>query len=222
MRIRLEHSYNEILMAGTQDIYLRGLSQMLDRIGAALRISKAVSERELKVYLEKKSRPELFILVSPLINQNSFSILNDIYGLNNSSRILLMAEDYELPMVFSFVKEGVKTILSKSCTEAHLIQALNSLHNNTYYFSPAFADIVINKGLNSLSLKGKVKLVQISEREKEIIRLMWKDYTNKEIADLLKVSMRTVESHRNSIYEKLNVKTLGGIFKYGLDNGIIS
>lgn len=222
MKIKLGHTYNEILLIGNQDIYLNGLSQMLERIGASMRISRTGNQRELNAYLNKKKAPDLVLLISPFIKQTNISILDKIHNLKGNCQIMLMADDHELPMVFAFVKEGVRVALSKSCTEAHLIQALNCFFKNSFYFSPSFADAVITRGLNTLSLKGKLKLIQISEREKEIIKLMWNDYTSKEIADLLKVSLRTIESHRKSIYEKLNVKTLGGIFKFGLENGIIS
>lgn len=222
MKLLLDRAFNEILLASQQDIYLNGLSQMLDRIGAGMRISRSGNQRELKAHFQKEKPPEMVILVTPLIRNTSLAILDKISKLKTNCRVMLMADDHELPLVFSFAKEGVKTALSKSCNETHLIQALNSIFNNSFFFSPAFSEAVINRGLNTLSLKGKVKLIQISDREKEIIRLMWNDYTNKEIAELLKVSSRTLESHRNNIYEKLNVKTLGGIFKFGLENGIIS
>ncbi len=222
MKLKLGHTYNEILLIGNQDIYLNGLSQMLLRIGAAMRIARAGNQRALNTQFHKEKAPDLAILISPFIKQTDISILDKIHNLKGQCRVMLMADDHELPMVFAFVKEGIKVALSKSSTEAHLTQALNSLFQDSFYFSPSFADAVINRGLNTLSLKGKMKLIQISEREKEIIKLMWNDYTSKEIADLLKVSLRTIESHRKSIYEKLNVKTLGGIFKFGLENGIIS
>lgn len=222
MKQRLEHTFNKILLAGNQPIYLKGLAQMLLRIGAAMRISQAANQNELNVFFQKEKTLDLAILVSPLIRNSNNSILSKIYKINGNCQVILMADDHELPLVFSFVKEGVKAAVSKSCAEGQIIQALNSVNKNSFYFSPMFAESVINKGLNTLKLKGKMKLIQMSEREKEIIRLMWNDYTSKEISDLLKVSLRTIETHRNNIYDKLNVKTLGGIFKYGLENGIIS
>jgi DNA-binding NarL/FixJ family response regulator len=222
MKLRIEHTFNEILLAGNQDIYLNGLLQMLDRMGAAMRISCAGNPTKLKTYLQKNKEPELVILISPFIRYSDSSILNKIYKWKSNGLVMLMAENHELPLVLSFVQEGGKIAISKSCTEIHLKQALNSAYKNTFYFCPYFADEVIHKGLNTLSMKGKARLVEISNREKEIIRLMWNDYTNKEIAEMLNLSPRTLESHRNHIYQKLNVKTLGGIFKYGLENGIIS
>jgi DNA-binding NarL/FixJ family response regulator len=222
MKPRLEHAFNEILLTGNQGIYLRGLSHMLDRLGAGMRIAQAGKLKELKVSLQKEKHPDLVILISPFAYQTGTYLLNKIHKLQGNCKVMLMADDHELSMVFSFVKEGVKVALSKSCSELHLTEALNCLYRNTYFFSPAFAEPVINKGLNNLSLKGKIQLMQISDREKEIIRLMWTDHTNKEIAELLQISIRTLESHRNNIYQKLNVKTLGGIFKFGIENGIIT
>jgi DNA-binding NarL/FixJ family response regulator len=222
MKSRLEHAFNEIVLAGNQGIYLNGLSNTLDRLGAGMRISKAGNQKELKGFLQKEKHPDLVVLVTPLLHQNGTAVLDKIYKLKGKCKVMLMADELELPLVFSFVKEGVKTALSKSCTEEHLTEALNSIFRDSFFFSPVFAETVINKGLNNLSLKGKAKLLQISDREKEIIRLMWKDFTNKEIAEMLQLSIRTLETHRNNIYQKLNVKTLGGIFKFGIENGIIT
>lgn len=222
MKTKLEHAFNKILLTGQQDIYLNGLSLMLQRMGAAIRISRLCSHKELKAFLQSDRPYDLVILVSPLIKQNGNTFLNKLFSMNPNCIVMLMADDHEIPLVFSYVKEGIKAIVSKTCSETQIIQALNAVAKKSYYISPSFSDAVISRGLNSLSVKGNAKLVQISDREKEIIRLMWKDFTSKEIAEQLKVSLRTIESHRNNIYEKLNVKTLGGIFKYGLENGIIS
>lgn len=218
---RLEHTFNLAVLIGRQPIFLAGLHQLLDKIGAAMHFTRITGQNELKSIFQQKKVPDLVIVVSPVIQNFKTSMLDKFYQLNRDCVFMLMPEDHELPLVYSFVQEGVKGVVTKSCTESELITALNSLHRNSFYFSPPFANAVIKKGLNSMGISGKLKLPKLSEREKDIIRLMWNDYTGKEIAEALNISVRTVESHRLHIYEKLKVNTLSGIFKYGLEAGII-
>lgn len=222
MKEKIEHAFNKIVLAGEQVIYVAGLAQMLNRLGAAMHITSISNRDELKTCLQKKIKPDLIVFVAPFKQFKFTSLLDNLLSMNNHCQVMLMAEDHEVPLVLAFVKEGIKVVVSKSCSEQQLISALNSVSKNKSCFAPAFAEAVFNRSINALHTKAKIKVPLISDREKDIIRLMWKDYTNKEIADTLNISLRTIESHRQNIYDKLNVKTLGGIFKFGIENGIIS
>jgi DNA-binding NarL/FixJ family response regulator len=221
MKSKLEHTWEQILICGEQFIFLSGLTMLLQRMGAAMRIMKAISEKDLKVKLKKNEKLDLLILVSPFFSNNGFKTLEIVQRVCKGTPVMVFAEEREWNTVTSLVKEGVKVVLSKSCTEEQLIEALNSLYRGKFYFTPEFNEIVFHKSLKMLSHKGHGMLKNITEREKEIIRMMWQDMTNKEIAQALNISTRTVESHRQHIYHKLKVNTLGGIFKFGLEEGII-
>ncbi len=221
MKPRLEHTWEHILICGEQFIFLCGLTMLLQRIGAAMKIIKVSSEKDLKIKLKKNEKVDLLMLVSPFFSNNGFKTMERVQKICEGVPVMVFAEERQWNTAISLVKEGVKVILSKSCTEEQLIEALNSVHQGKFYFTPEFNEIVFNKSLKMLSHKGQGVLKNITAREKEIIRLMWQDMTNKEIAQALNISTRTVESHRQHIYHKLKVNTLGGIFKLGLEEGII-
>lgn len=127
--------------------------------------------------------------------------------------VLSMAEDKST--VLECVDLGVDAYITKNISKDDLFRALKQLEKNKFYLSDELAGILVEK-VNHLKEDSL-----LTPREKEVLTLVVDEKTNKQIAGMLFVSERTVESHRRNIYRKTGQESLVGLIKYALENSII-
>lgn len=138
--------------------------------------------------------------------------------------ILVITQHIKRETVFRAIKSGTKGLLSSDSTESDLIQALFTIRNGYDYFSKPITELLLNDYIDSIKNGNDQKnllIKELSKREKEVLTFWALGYTNKETADELFISIRTVESHKNHIMQKLNLKTTVDMVKFAIRNNII-
>ncbi len=131
-------------------------------------------------------------------------------------RIIILSMHAKNEFIQSLVNMGVHGYLLKDNPREVLIHAIQKVMEGDTYF-----DHRVVKQLIDFSRKHPSG-VMLSEREKEVLRLIASEYTNKEISQSLNLSLSTVDFHRKNLYEKTGVKNVAGLTKYALKNGIIT
>ena len=130
-------------------------------------------------------------------------------------------EDY----IFNAIKAGAKGYLPKQdSTLDILIQAIRTIANGEEYYSPSISKIVMKLYVDSAKNSGLsniAKKVQLTIREKEILKLFVDGHTNNEIADILNISIHTVKTHKNNIMLKYNFKSTVEMIKFAIRNKIV-
>lgn len=123
------------------------------------------------------------------------------------------------------IQAGAVGYLPKDIHRNILIEAIKKVYKGEKYFSTSVSQVVFQKFYED-SVKGKVKTAEkqssISKREEEVLKLIASGLSNKEIADLLFISGRTVDAHRNHIMQKLNIHSTADLVKYAIKNELIS
>ena len=126
------------------------------------------------------------------------------------------------------IQNGAKGILAPGATKQDLVQAILTVRNGFEYFSKQVTDVLVNKYVDGVVAGDKRKdgkaepdIDMLSSRQIEILKLWGSNMSNKDIADKLFLSVRTVESHKNHIMQKLNLKTTVDIIRFGIRNNII-
>lgn len=118
------------------------------------------------------------------------------------------------------LQAGAVGYILKSGDKMELFRAIDSVYAGTSYFSPSVSNEVM---MNMMRIKKKpTGLVTLSSREKEVLELIARDYGNKEIADKLSISIRTVESHKQNLIAKTNTKSVAGLIVYAVRNNLIN
>ncbi|NBA87191.1 response regulator [Emticicia sp. CRIBPO] len=133
--------------------------------------------------------------------------------------IALSVDDNE-ESIIKMLRCGAKGYLLKDSEPSHFKLALNEIHQKGYFHS----DLVSNTLLKSIKTNQKVKtkpVVQFQAREEEFIHLACSEYTYKEIADKMCVSPRTIDGYRESLFEKLEVKSRVGLVMFAIRNGLV-
>lgn len=147
------------------------------------------------------------------------------FGITHSRvKILVISVHNDENTVLRVIKIGAKGFLSRDSGTQELVRAIYSLRSGHDYFSESITNLLLKKYISRLQDKqseGNAKLKNLSSREIEIIKLWGQSHTNKEIAEKLFISVRTVESHKNHIMQKLNLKTAVDLVKFAIKNNII-
>jgi len=124
--------------------------------------------------------------------------------------------------IIRMMKSGAKGYILKDSDPAELKEAIESLLSRGYYYSDLVNSKIMQAFNNFDDANNDIKtLVQISEKETEFLKLICTELTYKEIADKLKISPRTVDNYRDSLFEKLQLKTRVGLAMFAAKNGIV-
>lgn len=131
-------------------------------------------------------------------------------------KILILSMHSNEEFITKALSVGANGYLPKDTSMTELLKAINTIYKGDNYFNKSISDTI----LNSLMNKPKQENKSLTKREKEIINLVVDGLSNKEIADKLCISIRTVDSHKNNIMQKLNLKSSVELVKYAIKNNL--
>jgi len=178
------------------------------------------------VLTEKLKSMQVHVLI---LNMHDISVrnLNLIVQLNISNpklKILVISVIDSEEIVLKTIKAGAKGFLGKDSDRNSLLEAIYTLRNGHDYYSKSITHLLLNRYISSLKadeLSQNADIANLSSRQVEILKLWGESYSNQEIADRFFISVRTVESHKNHIMQKLNLKSTVDMVKFAIKNNII-
>jgi len=141
------------------------------------------------------------------------------------AKILVLSLSTEESFVLQVIKAGAKGILTQNTDANELIEAVYTLRSGYDYYGKSVTQILLNsyiKKANENKDEAFSKPMKaLSEREIDVLKLFAESFTNQEIADKLFISIRTVESHKNNIMRKINLRTTVDLVKFAIRNNLI-
>jgi len=164
-----------------------------------------------------------------LITMHEISVknLNLIVQLNINypkMKVLVLSTINNEEIILRTIKAGAKGFLSKESDSNDLVEAIYTLRNGHDYFSKSITQLLLNRYVKNMKdgeVNHNAELTSLSERQIEILKMWGNSHSNQDIADKLFISVRTVESHKNHIMQKLNLKSTVDLVKFGIKNNII-
>jgi len=180
-----------------------------------------------KVHFKDKLKIHQVHLLLLTMHDISVKSLNLIVQLNISfpkMKILVLSMINNEEIILKTIKAGAKGFLGKESNINDLVEAIFTLRNGHDYYSKSITQLLLNRYIKNLKddeSNQSPELSGLSERQVEILKFWGNSYSNQEIADKLFISVRTVESHKNHIMQKLNLKSTVDLVKFGIKNNII-
>ena len=165
--------------------------------------------------IKKNQLPDIVLLDISMPIMNGFDTAKWLQENHPDIMVVVLSMQTDEESVNKMIKYGAKSYLLKNSHPRDLETALNTMIENGYYY-PDWASRLIFSGINKTNGKLSNKL---SEREKEFLRYCITEMSYKEIAELMHCSPRTVESYRDNLFEKLDLKTRVGLAVYAIKNG---
>ncbi|MFD1292362.1 response regulator [Lutibacter holmesii] len=129
--------------------------------------------------------------------------------------LTMLGESQHIKQMLS---DGAMGYLLKDCSEEELIKAIKNVYNDGTYYSPEVTNIILNNIRKIKPVTSKVVTeMPLTDREKEVLYLILKEKSNKEIAEDLFVSVRTVDAHKRNLLDKTGSKNVAGLVLYAID-----
>jgi DNA-binding NarL/FixJ family response regulator len=141
------------------------------------------------------------------------------------TKIIILSYYNTEEIVLKTIKAGAKGFLSKHATKNELVEAIFTIRSGYDYYSASITQLLLTKYISKLKTdeykEQEATINNLSSRQVEILKLWGEGYSNPDIANKLFLSIRTVESHKNHIMQKLNLKTTVDMVKFAIKNNLI-
>lgn len=202
-----------VLIAEDHLMVRAGIRALLEKAGDIHVVGEASNGQEA-VELVEKHTPDVLIMDIMMPRLNGIQAAENIRKLKLSTRILLLSMYSDEGLIYQALQSGVKGYVLKSSVGDELLWAVRAVASGKTYLSSQVSEIMVENAVNPHAHGQKHDpLSNISPREKEILQLIAEEHTSSEIAKLLFISEKTVEKHRTSLMEKLNVRNLAGLVR---------
>lgn len=175
------------------------------------------------VRLIRKSKPDLLLLDLSMPRLDGFSVLREIKAEMPQVKILVLSIHESDQYVLQAFEARADGYAIKDSSREELRVAIHSVLEGKKYISPGIAGNVLDGFLDGRkTLKNKSAFERVTDREKEVLKLLGEGYQNKEIADMLHISVKTVEKHRANIIAKLDLHNAAALTAFAYEHGLIS
>jgi len=212
----------QIFIVEDHRLFREGLKAMLSPSQEYEIIGEAEDGLEA-IRLIKKKKPDLVLLDLSMPRMNGLSVLREIKGSMPEVKILVLSIHESDQYVLQAFEAKADGYAIKDSSREELRVAIRSVLEGKKYISPGVAGNVLEGYLDGRkTLKTKSALDTVTEREKEILKLLGEGYQNKEIAELVHISVKTVEKHRANIMAKLDLHNAAALTAFAFEHGLIT
>lgn len=210
-----------ILIADDHAIVRRGLRTLLDSQPGWKVVAEVGNGREA-VESAIKLTPDLAVLDISMPDLNGLDAAVMILKSSPRTRILILTMHAAEDLIRKTLKAGARGYVLKSDAERDLVAAADALLHGKTFFTSAASDVVLD-GMREARRRTNAEEngSRLSTREREIVQLLAEGRSNKEVAAVLNISTRTVESHRAKIMDKLKLYSLSELVRYAIRNNIV-
>ncbi len=156
-------------------------------------------------------------------SQKNIEIISKLSRMLPKAKILILSVHNQEQFILQTIKAGAKGYLDMDTNRSEIMEAVYTLRNGHEYYTKTISDILLHHYLNNQKKDKKSKKEQqiLSRREMEVLQLFAEGMSNRQIAEKLFISVRTVETHKNNIMKKINLKNTVDLVKFAIKNNII-
>jgi DNA-binding NarL/FixJ family response regulator len=210
-----------ILIADDHEIVRRGLKATLDD-HAGWEVVGEAADGEEAVRQALKLKPEVLVLDINMPKLNGLEVTRQLHERAPKVRVLVLTVHDSAQMVREILQAGARGYLLKSEAGQELEPAIESILQDRPFFTPTVTNMVLDTFLNAPKPKPPVsaETVPLSAREQEVVKLLAQGRSNKEVATLLGISVKTVETHRTNLMRKLNLHSITELVRYAIRMGL--
>ncbi|NLR93036.1 MULTISPECIES: response regulator transcription factor [Flammeovirga] len=181
-------------------------------------VGEADHGKECLEILEKDNDVDILLTDVNMPEMDGLELVQHVKKLYPHIKLMALTMLGESQHIKKMLAEGTMGYLLKNCSEEELINGIKIVHSGGTYYSPEVTNAIINNIRKVKPQKTQVALeVPLSDREKDVLHLILKEKTNKEIADELFISIRTVDAHKRNLLDKTGSKNLAGLILYAID-----
>ncbi len=209
-----------VLVADDHAIVRTGIRHVLESEPGFAVVAEAATGAEA-LELAVRLRPDVAVLDISMPGESGLRVAAELRQRSPDTRVLILSMHDNTEYVLESLRAGAHGYLLKDSAATELRGAIRAVRRGESYFSPAIAGKLgaVVRGDAAASAAGA--LAQLTARERQVLVGVAQGHTNREIAQQLGISHRTVESHRESLMKKLGVRTVAGLTRLALEAGLV-
>jgi DNA-binding NarL/FixJ family response regulator len=212
----------KIVIAEDQKILREGLKSLLTSTDD-LEVVAEAEDGLNAVRCVEKYKPDLLLLDLSMPRMNGISVIRDTKTQVPETKILVLTVHESEEYILEVFQSGADGYCLKDASRSELIMAIKRVLSGNRYISPGISQKVLEGYLKDReTLKSSSSWDSLTRREREILKLVGEGYKNREIADYLCVSAKTVEKHRSNIMRKLDLHTASALTAYAIERGLVA
>ena len=210
-----------IVLADDHKITRQGLRSLLDE-QPDMKVVAEAEEGRTTLRLVRELSPDVVIMDVTMPDLNGIEATRQIVGEFDNVKIIALSMHSDTLFVTEMLKSGASGYLLKDCAFEELARAIRAVVAGKIYLSPTISGVVVDDYLHRLSKVDFSDSEVLTSREREILQLIAEGKSTKQIALELHISVKTVETHRRKIMNKLDIHTVAELTKYAVRKGLTS
>ena len=210
-----------VLLADDHALVMAGIRALVEELGGTQIVAEANNGRDA-VALAKQHQPDLVIMDISMKDLNGIEATAQIMAEVPSTRVLILSMHTTEDFVRRAIKSGAVGYLVKDSAPLDLKMAIAAVMRDEIYLSPRVSKHVVAGFLHGKPHQDESSMDALTARQREILQMIAEGKSTKEIAYQLNVSVKTVETHRAALMERLDIHDIAGLVLYAVRHGLIS
>lgn len=212
-----------ILIADDHGVLRAGLRALLSAESELEVVDEASSGNEA-LHLADKLQPDLILLDISMPDLGGIEVTRRLKEMLPNVRVLILTVHEDESLLQEAIQAGASGYIVKRAVESELIDAIRAVWRGDLYVHPAMTRALLKEmsPSPSSSSNNEALVESLTPRETDVLRLIAQGYTNRQMADMLSISVRTVESHRSNLMGKLDLHSRVELVRYARENNLIS
>lgn len=219
----MEKPVNKIrlLLADDHPVVRKGIESCLARY-PHLQIVGEAADGKQAVSKAKELSPHIVLLDIGLPDMDGVAVTERLKKESPQTKVLVLSMQQNKDTLLRLIQAGIRGYLLKDAAPDEIVRAIDSVQAGEAYFSPNVARLALNQYLAGNGQAATSPLSRLTDREREVLTLIAEGLTNKEVASKLDISVRTVETHRERLMRKLEIRSAAGLTKFAIAHGLVS
>ena len=216
MTVATEISPIKILLVDDHQMMIDGLKALLLHENNIIIAGEANNGKEALNLLQTTS---IDVIITD-INMPKFSGIEltvEVKEKHPETKVLALSMHQDSDYISEVLEAGASGYILKNTGKKELLEAINRIANNFTYLSPEVEETILQQAFKQQKAQDQ-KIVVLTNREQEILKLIAEEFSNQQIAEKLFISERTVETHRKNIFRKTKTKSIVGLIQYSIKN----
>lgn len=209
----------KVLLVDDHPVVRKGLHSCLANRENIKVVGEASEGREA-IQKVKELEPDIVLMDLNMPGMDGLTVTETVRKDSPQTKVLVLSMHSNREYVLRIVKAGARGYVLKDTPPDELVKAIETVYGGDAFFSPAVARIALNQYVSESDQSDP--LSRLSDREREVLVHIAEGLSNKEIAQMLGIGVRTIETHRERVMRKLDIHSVAGLTKFAIAHGLIS
>lgn len=211
----------KVILADDHTVVRDGLKLILES-ASDIKVIAEASDGLQTIQKARDHKPDVILMDISMPNMNGIEASKRILDENPDIKIVILSMQSTVEDIFRALKAGATGYLLKESAGSEVVDAVHAASNGRRYLSRKVDDILIDSYIyESESIGDTSPLEKLSSREKEVLQLVAEGKSSNEIAELLFLSVKTIETYRSRLMQKLGIKDKAGLIKFAINHNLI-